>query len=148
MRGLFRLGLDVGEAGAGIRLHRCPQVILKIGQICTRPITRSRGLLTGANTASVLARVLVELSFLMALPLMTPFQFDCQMPSSPLSASFELFGCAWSDNLFGFGPTPEAAVSNLSEWAKALHALGSLEIKASSWGAVRASGRKYDTTHI
>ena len=77
----------------------------------------------------------------MALTFMAPFEFDA-WPNSyvgqPLPSVHRdvfranLYGAAWSDNLFSFGTGAEAAANNISEWAKALHILGSMTITYSN----------------
>ena len=56
VRGLVSAGVELSWASAGIRLHRCPKVYLKVGRFWTLVIRRSRGVHIGASSAALLAR--------------------------------------------------------------------------------------------
>ena len=97
-------GVPAAWARAALRVHRCPQLVLRVGPNFTRPLERSRSVLTGAASSGMLARICVEDSFSAAVTEMEPHGFE-------IDSSHSLIGMAWSDNLFTFSHTPYGGAS-------------------------------------
>ena len=110
LQGCLRRRIDPHVCRALLRLHRCPVVSLRVGPYFTHVIQRTRGALTGASSASLAARVIVEDSLAMA--------------RSSFVDVFEVRGSgretidamAWSDNLAVIASSNTAASSNLAAW--------------------------------
>ena len=136
LKSLLRRGIEVAIAVALIRLHRCPQVCLMVGDCLSNVVIRNRGGLTGSSSASAMARVCIEDAFVMAQPsLVGSFQV-CQNISLPFMA--------WSDNLYVTGDKIENAVSNFESVSFYLESEFGFKIKSDSRIVIPARTKKFD----
>ena len=65
---LLRLGVKVKEAAALMRLHKLPQIYMNINSLTIGPLAHSCGALASSQSASTMARIVIEDSILSALP--------------------------------------------------------------------------------
>ena len=135
LRGLLIREVPRELAVAALMLHRCPTIVMRIGPENTRPLRRSRGVLTGSSSAGNLARVLQEDTLLACRSSWQNRAFD-------VGGGYRLAVMAWSDNLYAFGRSLEDAVSILSDWADALYACAGYEIKPDSLEATTSSTKR------
>ena len=119
-----------------MRLHRCPKVKFRVGNEHTPFLERSKGVLTGAASSGMLARVCIEDTFLAALPEMTTRGFE-------LDGDRKLVGMSWSDNVFTFASTVEDACMMMDMWAFYLEHMCGLRLKATSHEVIASSCSLY-----
>jgi len=115
LRGLFLRKVPRELAIGALRLHRCPVITMRVGAENTRPLSRSRGVLTGSSSAGNLARVVQEDTLLAC-------RAEWRQKSFDVGGGYGLAVMSWSDNLYAFGQNLEGAISILSDWADALQA--------------------------
>lgn len=137
LKAMLDRGIPAAWARATLRIHRAPRVIMKLGGAKTRILERSCGVLTGAKSAGLVARLSVEDSFVAALPQIIPLGFQ-------ISRDYTLVGMAWSDNLFSFAATIANACKILAIWAAILFDLCGLYIKDGSCSVIKACPRLYE----
>ena len=133
LQGSIRRGIDKNDVVALLRLHVLPTRVLAVGSLLTRALRVERGALTGAASASFLARVIVEDSLSMSRP---SFRNAFSVHSD-----FSLDAMAWSDNLAAIGNTLEDACHNFSVWRQNLLDYFHLAIKPDSLIALPARTR-------
>lgn len=139
--GLLRRGIARNWVSACLRLHRCPKVVLRIGETSTRQIARTRGVLTGASTAGKLSRVVQEDTFLECEEAWEPYAFR-------ISEEKRLSAMSWSDNLFAFGSSRDNAIKILNIWEQRLHEVGQYCIKDDSRTVICANTRKHEQSAV
>ena len=135
LKSFLRRDVEVAIAVALIRLHRCPQVYLMVGDCLSDVVVRSRGGLTGSSSASAMARVCIEDPFTMAEPSL--------VGSFRVSQDIFLPFMAWSDNLYVTGDKIENAVSNFESVSFYLDSEFGFKIKSDSRTVIPARCRKF-----
>jgi len=136
LQGLLLRRIPAARACAALRLHRLPEVYLRVGDSTTPCLARSRGVLTGASSSGLLARISVEDAFLAALPELQPLGFR-------LDASRTIVAMSWSDNLFTFSHDVQTACNMMAIWSGYLTRLCGLRLKPESHEVISASHRLY-----
>ena len=110
---------------AAIRVHRCAGVSLRVGQeASTGTLQRHKGLLTGASSAAILARLPTEDSFLRLEERWRKLEWGF------LLRNRRLYLMIWSDNLLSFSPNKHQSASMLRD----------MEIELGSFGCALKSG--------
>ena len=135
-RGLLARKVPAELGKAALRLHRLPNVILRVGGSSTRVLERSRGVLTGAASSGMLARICIEDSCTAALPEILGHGFEVE-------GSHTLVGMSWSDNLFTFSSSITQACTMMAIWASYLYNLCGLVLKSGSHEIIHSSPRLY-----
>ena len=107
-----------------------------MGSATTQRLARTRGVLTGASSSGLLAKICLEDSFLAALPEMKPMGFE-------LEPSCVLVGMSWSDNVFTFSSEVDKACRMMYIWGGYLTRLCGLRFKPGSYEVISASHRAY-----
>ena len=87
LRGLLCRQVPPARAHAALRLHQLPNVVLRLGASTTQSLERTRGVLTGAASSGMLARICLEDTVLAALPELETqgFQIDLSRQLSVMS---------------------------------------------------------------
>ena len=140
LQGLRTRGIPLFVATAFYRAHRCPEIEFNVGGVSFNISNRSRGGLTGSQTAGTMARIAIEDTLISSLPL---FQ-NC----FELSQTHTFPAIAWSDNISTVAPTFEAAIQNLQIWEDSLDRLANMQIKQSSKVALASSGRRFQERRV
>ena len=136
LKALIGRSVPIEWACAALRVHRMPKVHLRVGRAATRVLERTRGVLTGAASSGMLARLAIEDTFLAAMPQMEPLAFD-------IDESRMLLGMSWSDNLFTFAESRQKACQMMGIWASYLWSMCGLLLKDDSQEIVQASSKTY-----
>ena len=124
-KSLLSRGVQPGLVFAALRLHMHPPVRMITGNVISAVIPRSRGLLTGASTAGLLARMPTEDALAACRPLWQDKGFV-------VNESLKLQAMMWSDNVFTVGSSLNEASGMMADLADALFAVGGYSLKPSS----------------
>ncbi len=100
LRSLLGRGVPFFLAVGCIRLHRNPQVSISLMDSNTGVIQRDRGLMQGAGTACILARVSVEDCFAATLEKISHSSLGIAIRCEQLRLDFRIALLSWSDNIF------------------------------------------------
>ena len=104
LKSLLGRGIPTFLAVGCVRLHRNPKVSISLLESSTGVIDRRKGLMQGAGTACMLARVTVEDCFCSTMEKINNKALGLQIRSEELDLSFRLSLLSWSDNIFTIGP--------------------------------------------
>ena len=136
-RGLIARGVRKEIARATLRIHYGPKVQISAFDLTAEPQSRTRGLLTGASTAGMLAKISVEDTLAWC------HELWWHKETGFLLAGTRLFVMTWSDNIITFGKNKEAAIRLMHHIEGALWAMHKLSIKAGSRELITAACRSY-----
>ena len=113
-----------------------PQLVFKLNhENITRGIQRTRGALTGASSASLCARIIVEDSLCIAR---SSFRDVFEICVEGDEGTRYVDALSWSDNLAVCANSLEAAQENLGQWNNVLRSEYGCELKLDSLQAVPA----------
>ena len=128
LRGLKRRNVPHEWANALIRLHRCLVVNMVAASCKVLALERTRSALTGSPSAGPAARIVIEDSFSLALPLFTH--------SFERAEGQVIHGMSWSDNLMTTGDSIGSAINNFQTWRQILMSVFNMSVKDSSCVAI------------
>ena len=110
LKGLLSRQVPPAWAHAALRLHRLPNVVLRVVASTTQSLERTRGVLTGAASSGMLSRICLEDSLLAALP-------ELETQGFQIDSSRQLSVMSWSDNLFTFSSSAAQACQMMLTWS-------------------------------